>query len=215
LSWIPSLEEGGTPGWENFDVTGPTIVSAVATSDTSVMLTFSEIVHPATGERLANYSFNNGIGEPLDAEADGATVLLVTTPLTVDLEYTITMSNIWDMLGNAIEANSTVSFVSTFVGIHDGVLPTVYALDQNFPNPFNPTTTIRYALPEVADVRLQIFDITGRQVNVLVNSTQQAGWYDLHWTGQDARGYNLAAGMYFARIQAGEYTEVIKMMYLK
>ena len=215
LSWIPSLEEGGTPGWENFDITGPSIVSAVATSDTSVMLTFSEIVHPATGERLTNYSFDNGMGAPLDAVADGATVLLVTTPFTVDLEYTITMSNIWDMLGNAIEPNSTVSFVSTFVGIHDGVLPTVYALDQNFPNPFNPTTTIRYALPEVADVRLQIFDITGRQVSVLVNSTQEAGWYDLHWSGKDASGKNLAAGMYFARIQAGTYSEVIKMMYLK
>ncbi len=215
LNWLPSLEEGGTPGWENFDVTGPSIVSAVATSDTSVMLTFSEIVHPATGERLSNYSFDNGIGAPLDADADGATVLLVTSPLTVNLEYTITMSNIWDMLGNAIEPNSTVSFISTFVGVAEGMLPTEYALDQNYPNPFNPTTTIRYALPEVADVRLQIFDITGRQVNVLVNSTQEAGWYDLHWSGQDARGNNMAAGMYFARIEAGTYSEVIKMLYLK
>jgi len=214
-NWTISLEVGGTPGWENFDISGPTILSAVATSDTSVMVTFSEIVHPATGNRLANYSFDNGIGAPLDAVADGATVLLVTTPFTVDLEYTITMSNIWDMIGNPIEPASTVSFVSTFVGIHDGVLPTVYALDQNFPNPFNPTTTIRYALPEVADVRLQIFDITGRQVSVLVNSTQEAGWYDLHWSGKNASGKNLAAGMYFARIQAGTYSEVIKMMYLK
>lgn len=179
------------------------------------MLTFSEIVHPATGERLSNYSFDNGIGAPLDADADGATVLLVTSPLTVNVEYTITMSNIWDMLGNAIEPNSTVSFVSTFVGVAEGMLPTEYALDQNYPNPFNPTTTIRYALPEVADVRLQIFDITGRQVNVLVNNTQEAGWYDLHWSGQDARGVDLAAGMYFARIEAGAYSEVIKMLYLK
>jgi len=214
LNWIPSMEEGGTPGWENFDVTGPEIVSAVATSDTSVVLTFSELVHPATGERLANYSFDNGIGEPLAAEADGNVVTLVTTPYTVDLEYTITMNNIWDMLGNSIVANSTVSFVSTFVGVHAG-LPDVYAMNQNFPNPFNPTTNIRYALPEFADVSLVIYDITGREVNVLVSSSQSAGWYDLKWSGLSAAGTQVSTGMYFARIQAGDYSKVIKMLYLK
>ncbi len=214
LNWIISLEEGGTPGWENFDVTGPEIISAVATSDTSVVLTFSEVVHPATGERLSNYSFDNGIGEPLAAEAVDNIVTLITTPFTVDLEYTITMNNIWDMLGNSIAANSTVSFVSTFVGVHAG-LPDVYAMNQNYPNPFNPTTTISYALPEVADVSLIIYDIRGREVNVLVNKAQPAGWYDLKWSGLNAAGNQVSTGMYFARIQAGDFSKVVKMLYLK
>ncbi|MEA3286064.1 MAG: lamin tail domain-containing protein [Candidatus Marinimicrobia bacterium] len=215
INWIISLEDGGTPGIENFDVTGPAIVSAAASSDTSVVLTFSEVVHPATGEHLTNYSFDNGIGTPLAAEADGNIVTLITTPFTVDLEYTITMNNIWDMLGNAIEANSTISFTSTFVGVHDGMLPDEYALNQNYPNPFNPVTTISYALPEVADVTLRIYDITGREIHALVDESQPAGWYDLKWSGLSAQGTPVSTGMYFARIQAGGYTKVIKMLYLK
>ena len=95
------------------------------------------------------------------------------------------------------------------------MLPDEYALNQNYPNPFNPTTTISYALPEQADVTLTIYDITGREVQTLVNESQAAGWYDLKWSGLDAFGHSMSAGMYFTRIQAGNYSKVIKMMYLK
>jgi len=102
-------------------------------------------------------------------------------------------------------------------------LPFDFALEQNFPNPFNPTTTILYALPEVSDVRLTIFDITGREIKTLVSTSQAAGWYMVQWDGMSRAGLPVAAGVYIARIQAkaavtgatGAFSKVIKMVYLR
>jgi len=88
-------------------------------------------------------------------------------------------------------------------------------LDQNFPNPFNPTTTIRYGLPEASDVTLHIYDINGRAINTLVNTSQAAGWYNIQWKGISQDGTPVGTGMYFARIQAGSFSKTIKMVYLK
>ena len=94
-------------------------------------------------------------------------------------------------------------------------LPTVFTLEQNYPNPFNPNTHIRYGLPETADVDLVVYDITGRRVRTLYSGSQVKGWYNLEWDGTDEQGQPLGAGAYFARIQAGSFTEVIKMVFLK
>jgi hypothetical protein len=81
-------------------------------------------------------------------------------------------------------------------------LPRVYALSQNFPNPFNPETTISYDLPEVADVRLVIYDLVGRKVRVLVHSYQQPGRYEVVWDGRETEGREVASGVYLYRLEA-------------
>ncbi len=91
----------------------------------------------------------------------------------------------------------------------------VLILSQNFPNPFNPSTTIRYGLPEMSDVRIDIYDVAGREVMSVNQHSQQAGWHDLQWNGIDNSGVEVAAGMYFTRLQSGSYTKTIKMLYLK
>ncbi|NQV16729.1 T9SS type A sorting domain-containing protein, partial [bacterium] len=85
---------------------------------------------------------------------------------------------------------------------------------EAYPNPFNPTTTIKYELPERADVRLSIYDIQGHNIQNLVFETQQAGHYETQWDGTNNQGKQVSAGMYFARLQAGEYSSVVKMVYL-
>ncbi|MCF7824815.1 MAG: T9SS type A sorting domain-containing protein [Candidatus Marinimicrobia bacterium] len=94
-------------------------------------------------------------------------------------------------------------------------IPTQFSLEQNFPNPFNPSTTIRYGLPEEARVKLVIYDISGREVTTLMSTSQSAGYHEILWSGRDRAGAPVSTGLYFARIQAGEYSKVIKMMYLK
>ncbi|MCK9409391.1 MAG: T9SS type A sorting domain-containing protein [Bacteroidetes bacterium] len=89
-------------------------------------------------------------------------------------------------------------------------LPGTFQLHQNFPNPFNPTTTIRYALPYSVHVKLTIHDILGREVAVLVNDRQSAGWNDVLW---NANG--MASGIYFYRLQAGSYSESKKLLMVK
>ncbi len=79
--------------------------------------------------------------------------------------------------------------------------PQVYSLAQNYPNPFNPTTTIRYGLPSAQVVTLKVFDILGREVQSLVNEFKQPGRYEAVFEGR-----GLSSGMYFYRIQAGDFT---------
>ena len=93
--------------------------------------------------------------------------------------------------------------------------PSSYELKQNYPNPFNPSTTIRYGLPETSDVSIAIYDIRGREVISWQESQQGAGWYDLQWSGLTRSGVQAPAGMYFTRLVAGEYSSVVKMVYLK
>ena len=94
--------------------------------------------------------------------------------------------------------------------------PREFALHQNFPNPFNPDTTIKYDLSESADVTLQIYNVLGQVVRTLVASeAQNAGRYQIRWNGMDDRGVSVSSGIYFYRISAGEFQNVRKLMLLK
>lgn len=94
--------------------------------------------------------------------------------------------------------------------------PTEFALLQNFPNPFNPETTIGYELAESADVTLQIYNVVGQVVRTLiVAEPQSAGRYQIRWDGMDDRGVSVSSGVYFYRISAGEFQTVRKLMLLK
>ena len=101
--------------------------------------------------------------------------------------------------------------VSTLTGIeNEFTLPTEFSLEQNFPNPFNPLTTIKYAIKELASVKLILYDILGREVEVLVNEEQDAGYYKVNFNAG-----RLASGIYFYRLQAGDFVETKKMVLLK
>jgi hypothetical protein len=91
-----------------------------------------------------------------------------------------------------------------------GGLPTAYRLGANFPNPFNPVTRIEYDLPRTADVRLQVFDVSGRLVSELVNGTMPAGRYAAQFDGE-----RVASGLYFYRLSSPEFTAMGKMVLLK
>jgi hypothetical protein len=89
-------------------------------------------------------------------------------------------------------------------------IPENYLLSQNYPNPFNPSTNIEYSIPSESFVELKVYDILGNEVASLVNEQQQAGVYGAEYTAND-----LSSGMYFARIRANEFTQVVKMILLK
>jgi len=93
--------------------------------------------------------------------------------------------------------------------------PSEFALLQNFPNPFNPETTIGYNLAESADVSLHIYNVVGQVVRTLVAEPQSAGRYQVRWNGMDDRGVPVSSGIYFYQVSAGKFQDVRKLMLLK
>ena len=85
----------------------------------------------------------------------------------------------------------------------------------NYPNPFNPTTQIRYDLPENSYVSITIYDLMGKRVKSLVKSKQDPGYRSIHWNATNDLGQPVSAGMYIYTIQAGEFRQTRKMVLLK
>jgi len=95
------------------------------------------------------------------------------------------------------------------------VLPRAYALADNYPNPFNPQTTIAFDLPESENVRLMVYDIKGRMIKELVSMPMEAGSHTVIWNGTDQSGRRVASGVYFYQINAGPLQQAKRMMLLK
>jgi len=88
-------------------------------------------------------------------------------------------------------------------------------LQQNRPNPFNPTTTIRFVLPVREDVALAIYDANGRLVRTLLNEVRGYGSHEFMWDGRDDEGAPAGSGVYFYQLRAGKLTESKKMVLAK
>ena len=94
-------------------------------------------------------------------------------------------------------------------------IPTAYHLDQNFPNPFNPTTQIRFGIPQSGNVTLKIYNSVGQLVKTLVDGNMSEGYHQATWDATDNTGSKLSSGVYIYRITAGTFTQINKMLLLK
>ena len=93
--------------------------------------------------------------------------------------------------------------------------PTAFALAQNVPNPFNSSTSFRFALPQAADIELAIYNLTGQKVARLARGRHAAGHYTVHWDGRNDAGVRVATGVYIYRLRAGEQVQVRKLLLLR
>jgi hypothetical protein len=88
--------------------------------------------------------------------------------------------------------------------------PTSFELHQNYPNPFNPSTAIKFELPKASQVTLGVYELLGREVSMLLNERRDAGIYEVK-----CAGLNLASGVYFYRLQAGDFTQTKRLLLLR
>ena len=100
--------------------------------------------------------------------------------------------------------------VRLLTSVEENEIPAVFSLSQNYPNPFNPSTRIRYGLPHSASITLTVYNALGQEVAQLVNDHNKAGYHEVV-----LRGDNLASGVYFYRLDAGSFTGVKKLLFLK
>lgn len=113
--------------------------------------------------------------------------------------------NVFDISDGAF----TIDMVSTVEEVLEGI-PTEFGLFQNYPNPFNPVTRIKYHIPSTSQVSIKIYDVIGREVAVLIDEVKAPGIYQISFNGE-----NLASGIYFYQMKAGDFVEVKKMSILK
>jgi hypothetical protein len=148
----------------------------------------------------------------------GPANLIVATP---DTDWLDTDTDPWghyyqmsavDFAGN----ESPVTLPNQVTGTQDlPARPLKYALHQCVPNPFNPRTTIGYALPVDAFVKLNVYTTNGRLVTSLVSEQKPSGTHEAVWDGRDRFGHRVATGVYLYRLQAGDFIETRRMVLIK
>ena len=126
---------------------------------------------------------------------------------------TIINLNDQDYYGAAPDMGATET--EFILNIENELLPNNFALYQNQPNPFNPITTLRYDLPQNEMINITIYDMKGRIIKTLVNSSQTAGHKTIQWNATNDKNKPVSAGLYLYTIQAGEFRQTKKMVLLK
>jgi len=133
-----------------------------------------------------------------------------------DFIWTVYADDGWDVVPATNGPRSISIDIGWYLGMNDeAVIPDVFALHQNYPNPFNPVTTIRYDIPEQALVQIDIYNILGQKVAVLVEGLHEPGFHAVRWNGTNMYGNALSSGMYFYHIKAGDFRNVKKLLLVK
>ena len=150
----------------------------------------------------------------MDYFAASVDTFFIDTEVGGDTTYYYIVSA-FDFNGN--EGGYSNEASGNIVGLEDGyaLIPTDYELAQNYPNPFNPVTTIAYALPEAGTISLVIYDLSGKEVIRWEEEINRAGYFRKIWNGTNYAGNKVSTGIYFYRLQAGDFVRTRKMVLLK
>ncbi|MDD3533789.1 MAG: carboxypeptidase regulatory-like domain-containing protein, partial [Candidatus Cloacimonetes bacterium] len=175
------------------------------------------IVRKLNGQGIAGATVSAGEGQSSTTNSAGA--YSQSLPAGV---YTVSASAegykdlIMENITVAPNQNTTLNFTLEPTSNENEVQPvTVTALNANYPNPFNPTTTISYDLKEAGWVRLDIYNLKGQKVRTLVNRDQPSGRYRIVFDALDQRGNPLASGIYLYRMQSADYISTRKMLLME
>ena len=176
----------------------------------TVMYKRDDILTPSSWmdtERNFHHVLTNSNGDSL-ISIDERILGFATTDF-YDSEYRIYVSA-FDVSGNSTIDSMDVYFNNGISSVDNNNVPTKYYLSQNYPNPFNPSTLIKYQLPVSDNVTLKVYDVLGNEITTLVNEFKPAGSYSISFDAS-----KLSSGIYFYRLQAGNYVETKKMLLLK
>jgi len=188
-----------------------------------IMLTISGWIHTATDLGIEGVALSGFPDTTVVTAADG----LYTTEVAYNWSGTVTPGlTDYSFEPTEIEFDSVITdqtdqdFVGVLlsVGVDDEIqsgLPGQYNLSQNYPNPFNPITSIGFALPEATHVRLSVYNSLGQRVAMLIDQPLPVGYHQIDWDGSTPGGHRLSSGMYFYRLETGQYVETRKMILLK
>ncbi len=185
--------------------------------------------NPVSGATVSGFYSGNVSGSP-----SGVTDAVGEVVLTSDLVFS--RPNIVELCVSGVThavlaynpaANANPTFacagvaptVGDYVGFEPSMesteMPRTFALLLNYPNPFNTATTIRFALPEASEVLLEVYDLMGRRISVLVEGQLGAGHYERVWDSGSDTGEHITSGVYIYRLQAGSFDAIRRMVLMK
>ncbi|HPT72179.1 MAG TPA: T9SS type A sorting domain-containing protein, partial [Candidatus Cloacimonadota bacterium] len=169
-----------------------------------------------SGERMAPDFYRIYIVQNNIVTEDTTTALNYQYTL-VEGNYTIYVKGVFhDSMGQEAVSSSSNVLQFAYTANEDNIqVPNIFALERNYPNPFNPSTTIRYAIKDQGRVTLRVYNVKGQLVNTLVNDIKSPGKYSLIFDGTDTFGKSLASGVYFYRLSSGNQTVTNKMILVK
>ncbi len=165
-----------------------------------------------------DFSVQDNSGIEMLVHNDGRNMYLDSTGINTSFKVGNTIGKLFGIIyyqnsRYKLEPRTNADFVDVVVTAVQRTrpeMPKQYALDQNFPNPFNPSTTIRYAIPAEAKVTLKIYNLIGQEVATLVNTNQMVGTYSVQFDAS-----KLSSGVYFYRLSAGSFVQTKKLLLLK
>ncbi len=142
---------------------------------------------------------------------------------SVDPPIEIEVDQVWGTIRGMVDYSYdlyainpiTPSDISPNEGSDDETVPEMGITLGNYPNPFNPQTTIEFSIPEAANTTLDIYNVRGQKINTLINDRLDADTHQVVWNGTDASGKNVTSGIYFYKLNSGRYTSTKKMILLK
>ncbi|MEO8446217.1 MAG: S8/S53 family peptidase, partial [bacterium] len=175
------------PGWQEIQLTNPIFFNPTQNIMISIGRDFQQYV--------SSY--------PKYAYSTSATYL--SRRGQSDTQYPLSLTQSFNRANIQFEMSLTTDVSNNLTG-----LPETFSLSQNYPNPFNPVTIINYQLPVNSSVKIRIYDVLGKEVMTLVDQKLNAGKYSVEFNGN-----NLASGAYFYRLEAGEFTDIKRMILLK
>lgn len=152
---------------------------------------------------IVNRTDGNGGVEKFDVTVNARYLRILGTKRATEWGYSIYEIEVFKVIGTSSAEESY------------NELPFEFTLSNNYPNPFNPTTKIKYTLPKSSNTKFEIFNSIGELVNTLVNEYQNAGNYEIIWDGKDESNMSVSSGVYFYRMNAEGFTLVKKMVLLK
>jgi hypothetical protein len=150
-------------------------------------------VHMVDNQDLMNEMVTNAIAEGLDIRQGEAN-----------------MGNDMGNISFEVKQHFATMLFSPATGVEEAAIPETYFLNDNYPNPFNPSTLFKYGIPEAGHVQVEIFDVLGRKVETLVDEEQDAGYHQVTFEGD-----NYSSGVYFFKLAAGDFNSTKKMTLVK
>ena len=165
---------------------------------------------------IFNKSGNNWIQQTKITASNGADFDYFGCPVSISGNYALISANYNDY--NGIDSGSAYVYFNDDVSIEDVfmAIPDNRIFLENYPNPFNPTTTISFSIIEsYENIELVIYNLEGQKVKQLISEQLSAGQHSVVWNGKDDNGKSVSSGIYFYKLQAGDYQKVKKMVLLK